>query len=63
MICIQKVLYFLFSDFGPGSGHIWLDDVVCTGEEFFIQDCDHRRIAESNCDHTEDVGLRCLRES
>ena len=49
--------------FGPGSGHIWLDDVICTGEEFFIQECGHSDIGENNCFHNEDVGLKCLRES
>ena len=53
---------FHSSDYGPGSGHIWLDDVVCTGEEFFVQDCNHGDIGENNCAHYEDVGLRCLRE-
>ncbi|CAI8050336.1 Neurotrypsin, partial [Geodia barretti] len=51
---------YLLHDYGPGSGHIWLDDVVCTGEEFFIQDCNHGDIGENNCAHYEDVGLRCL---
>ncbi|CAI8008780.1 Deleted in malignant brain tumors 1 protein, partial [Geodia barretti] len=51
---------YLLHDYGLGSGHIWLDDVVCTGEEFFIQDCNHGDIGENNCAHYEDVGLRCL---
>ncbi|XP_064385063.1 deleted in malignant brain tumors 1 protein-like isoform X2 [Halichondria panicea] len=46
--------------FGAGSGSIWLDQVVCTGNEYFIQDCDHDDFGENDCTHTEDVGVVCL---
>ncbi|CAI8002259.1 Deleted in malignant brain tumors 1 protein, partial [Geodia barretti] len=47
-------------DFGAGSGHIWLDNVVCAGTEMFIQDCAHNDFGENNCQHSADVGVRCL---
>ena len=48
--------------FGPGTGHIWLDEVVCTGSEVFIQDCQHLEVGENNCAHYEDVGVVCARK-
>ena len=51
-----------FISFGAGSGHIWLDNVVCAGTEMFIQDCGHNDFGENNCQHSADVGVRCLRK-
>ena len=45
--------------FGSGEGPIWLDDVDCNGSEDSIFDCYHRAIGVHNCQHSEDVGIRC----
>lgn len=42
-----------------GTGQIWLDQVVCNGNENSIDDCTHWHWGEHNCGHTEDVGVRC----
>ncbi|XP_064596715.1 neurotrypsin-like [Liolophura sinensis] len=52
--------YFAWnSAFGRGTGPIWLDNVVCSGTETNIDQCDHIPWGSNNCDHDEDVGLMC----
>eukprot|EP00118_Oscarella_pearsei_P026045 m.309288 g.309288 ORF g.309288 m.309288 type:complete len:577 (+) comp45997_c0_seq1:262-1992(+) len=43
--------------FGRGKGPILMDDVVCRGRERSIRAC--RYSASHNCNHKEDVGVRC----
>ncbi|XP_072171853.1 scavenger receptor cysteine-rich domain-containing group B protein-like [Diadema setosum] len=45
--------------FGSGDGSIHLDDVECLGSENRLVECSHRSWGSNNCDHTEDVGVRC----
>ena len=53
---------FFFAFFGQGTGSIWLDNVVCTGNETRLYDCQNTGIGVHNCSHFEDVGVRCLTE-
>uniref|UniRef100_A0A673IR41 SRCR domain-containing protein n=1 Tax=Sinocyclocheilus rhinocerous TaxID=307959 RepID=A0A673IR41_9TELE len=37
--------------FGPGSGKIWMDDVICSGSESSIFDCSKKKMGDHNCEH------------
>ena len=45
--------------FGNGSGDILLDNVVCSGTESSLLECNTNPIRQHNCDHSEDAGVRC----
>uniref|UniRef100_A0A3B1KKB3 Soluble scavenger receptor cysteine-rich domain-containing protein SSC5D n=1 Tax=Astyanax mexicanus TaxID=7994 RepID=A0A3B1KKB3_ASTMX len=59
MGCGQTVSAPQSSRFGPGSGSIYLDDVVCSGSERSLTKCSHRGLGVNNCDHSKDAGVVC----
>ena len=55
---------FSEATFGEGleSMPIWLDDVMCTGDEAMLTNCEHLSFGVHNCIHSEDAGVDCLSE-
>ena len=46
--------------FGQGSGPIWLDNVLCTGNESTLASCGHFGVSITRyCNHRKDAGVRC----
>ncbi len=43
--------------YGRGTGEIILDNIICSGNEMSLLDCDHAR--QTNCDHSEDAAVVC----
>jgi len=49
--------------FGQGNGKIWLDNVICRGNEGIIANCQHNGWGVHNCGHREDASVICSRSS
>jgi len=48
--------------FGQGSGSIWLDNVMCTGNESTLASCGHLGVnVTRNCSHSENARVNCCR--
>ena len=45
--------------YGEASGTIWLDNLVCTGSETSITQCQSKGWGVHNCGHSEDVAISC----
>ena len=47
---------------GQGVGPIFLDNVICMGNESQLTDCQHQGIATHDCSHIKDAGVVCSGE-
>lgn len=54
-----SVAIYKNNSFGVGNGPIWLDGLRCLGNELSVDTCHHERWGSTNCDHTEDLGVKC----
>lgn len=43
----------------PGSGPIFLSNLICQGSEKNLLECSSQPIGLHTCDHTQDVGIEC----
>ena len=43
----------------PPNRSIILDNVVCTGSEENLSECDHNGVGVNNCDRSEEAGVKC----
>ena len=52
------------SEFGSGSGPVFLADVHCVGSEATLLDCQHSTVSLGpHCTHSRDVGVKCEGEN
>ena len=56
---LRAVFAYRTSQFGQGTGPIWLDNIHCTGTESRLDQCPHNGIGVHNCIHFEDAGVQC----
>ena len=56
---LRAVFAYRTSQFGQGTGPIWLDNIHCTGTEARLDQCPHNGIGVHNCIHFEDAGVQC----
>ena len=49
------------TQYGPGSGPVFLDELHCTGKEDDLINCEHRPLGFPNtgCTHSNDAGVEC----
>ena len=47
------------TQYGAGSGSIWLNNVDCSGSESSLVQCPHAAWGIHNCLHIQDAGVRC----
>ncbi|XP_062891016.1 deleted in malignant brain tumors 1 protein-like isoform X5 [Mobula hypostoma] len=60
--CGLRVAATVSSNFGQGSGKIWMNKVACNGSESFIWECAFDGWGIKNCVHGEDARVNCTDE-
>uniref|UniRef100_A0A8C6XFY3 Soluble scavenger receptor cysteine-rich domain-containing protein SSC5D n=1 Tax=Naja naja TaxID=35670 RepID=A0A8C6XFY3_NAJNA len=57
--CASAISATRESNFGQGTGRIWMDEVQCIGTESFLNQCPSRPLGDNDCHHGEDAGVVC----
>ena len=63
LVCMQLGLGSLGlpTSFGPGTGSLFLDNVICSEYATVLAGCGHYGVDITlNCDHSKDVGVKCF---
>ncbi|XP_026111001.1 scavenger receptor cysteine-rich type 1 protein M130-like, partial [Carassius auratus] len=45
--------------FGPGSGPVWINYIMCTGSESTLKNCGSGGWGKYGCDHSKNAGVIC----
>nr|XP_023671067.1 scavenger receptor cysteine-rich type 1 protein M130-like [Paramormyrops kingsleyae] len=59
LFCGESAVVRHYGDFGPGKGHIWMDEVSCIGSESTLKECRSEGWGKHNCGHEHDAGVIC----
>ena len=60
MLCWSGSIPVRSAGFGEGSGYIFLDNLMCKGDESSLLNCaSDVAIGDSDCQHSEDAGVKC----
>lgn len=57
-ISLDTSIYAL-TEFGGGTGAIFLDNVRCQGQEDRLEECHYTKVGQHDCRHAEDAGVIC----
>ena len=58
MVILLGAVSQIRASFGMGTGTI-VEQIRCNGMESQLADCTIRDVADGECDHNEDAGVRC----
>ena len=61
LLCISSVGAAVQSNApnGAGTGQIWLDNLMCIGNEARLFECPANSVGSNNCVHSEDLSAIC----
>ncbi|XP_072566449.1 scavenger receptor cysteine-rich domain-containing protein DMBT1-like [Paramormyrops kingsleyae] len=59
LFCGESAVVRHYGDFGPGKGHIWMDEVSCIGSESTLKECRSEGWGKHNCGHEHDAEVIC----
>ena len=63
MVCVDLGLGSsgIPENFGPGSGRVLLDNIICSKNDKTLTNCGHYGVGVAPfCSHSEDVGVKCF---